>query len=63
MKHLFLYPQGGRSSMRKPNKDKHQHTAATSIHLPKPFSTDLTVKPDSVLTSPVGKDGVQSWLM
>ena len=33
-------------------------TAMTSIHLPKPASTDLTIKPDSVLTNPIGKDGV-----
>ena len=38
-------------------------TATTSIHLPKPVSTDLTIKPDSVLTNPIGKDRVQSWLM
>ena len=38
-------------------------TATTSVHLPEPVSTDLTIKPDSVLTNPVGKDGVQSWLM
>ena len=38
-------------------------TATTSIHLPKPVSTDLTIKPDSVLTNPIGKDGVRSWLM
>ena len=37
--------------------------ATTSIHLPKPVSTDLTIKPDSVLTNLVGKDGVRSWLM
>ena len=24
-KHLFLYPQGGRSGLRKPKKNKHQH--------------------------------------
>ena len=24
-KHLFLYPQGARSGLRKPKKDKHQH--------------------------------------
>ena len=33
-------------------------TATTSIQLPKPVSTDLTIKPDSVLTNPIGKDGV-----
>ena len=37
--------------------------ATTSIHFPKPVSTDLTIKPDSVLTNPIGKDGVRSWLM
>ena len=34
----------------------------TSINLPKPVSTNLTMKPDSVLTIPTGKDEVQSWL-
>ena len=38
-------------------------TATTSVHLSKPVSTDLTIKPDSVLTNPIGKDGVQSWSM
>ena len=38
-------------------------TATTSVHLPKPVSTDLTIKPDSVLTNPIGKNGVQSWSM
>ena len=38
-------------------------TATTSVHLPKPVSTDLTIKPDSVLTNPIGKDGVQNWSM
>ena len=33
-------------------------TATTSIHLPKPVSTNLIIKPDSVLTKPIGKDGV-----
>ena len=32
-------------------------TATTSVHLPQPVSTDLTIKPDSVLTNPIGKDG------
>ena len=35
----------------------------TSIHLPKTVSTDLTINPDSVLTNPIGKDGVRSWSM
>ena len=38
-------------------------TATTSVHLPKPVSTDLTIKPDSVLTNPIGKDGARSWSM
>ena len=32
-----------------------------SIHLPKPVSTDLIIKSDSVLTNPLGKDGVRGW--
>ena len=32
-------------------------TATTTVHLPKPVSTNLTIKPDSVLTNPIGKDG------
>ena len=31
-------------------------TATTNVHLPKPVPTDLTIKPDSVLTNPVEKD-------
>ena len=38
-------------------------TATTSVHLPKPVSTDLTIKSDSVLTNPIEKDGVRSWSM
>ena len=34
-------------------------TATTSIQLPKPVSTDLTIKSESVLTNPTGKDWVQ----
>ena len=37
--------------------------ATTSVHLPKPVSTDLTIKPDLVLSNPIGKDGVRSWSM
>ena len=39
-------------------KDKHKHliTATTSIHLPKPVSTDLTIKPDSLLTNPIARN-------
>ena len=38
-------------------------TATTSVHLLKPVSTDLAVKPDSVSTNPKGKDWVRSWCM
>ena len=38
-------------------------TATTSIHLPEPVSTNLTIKPDLVVTNSIGKDGVLSWLM
>ena len=38
-------------------------TATTSAHLPKPVSTDLTIKLDSVLPNPIGKDGVRNWSM
>ena len=38
-------------------------TATVSVRLPKPVSTDLTIKPDSVLTNQIGKDGVRSWSM
>ena len=38
-------------------------TTTTSIHLPEPVSTDLTIKSDLVLTNPIGKDGVQGWSM
>ena len=36
--------------------------AITSIHLPEPVSTDLTIKSDSVLTNQIRKDGVPGWL-
>ena len=39
-----------------------QKRITTSVHLPKPVSTDLT-KPHSVLTNPTGKDGLRSWSM
>ena len=38
-------------------------TTNASINLTKSASTDLTVKSDSVLTNPIGKDGVRSWSM
>ena len=38
-------------------------TATTSIHLPNPVSTDVTIKSDSVLTNPKGKDKLQGWLV
>ena len=33
-------------------------TTTTSIHFPKPISTDLTIKPNSVLTSAIGEEGL-----
>ena len=47
------------------NKAKSINTnhTTTSVHLPKPVSTDPTIKPDSVLTNPIRKDGVRSWQM
>ena len=39
-------------------KDKQQHWSQLPPAFPKPVSTDLT-KSDSVLTNPVGKDGVR----
>ena len=33
-------------------------TTTTSVHLPKPGSTDLTIKSNLVLTNPIGKDWV-----
>ena len=56
-KHLFLYPQEDRSGRRK-KKASTLITATTSLHFPKLVSTDLTIKPDSVLTNPIGKDEV-----
>ena len=59
------YPQGDRSGLRKPKKGLVSTliTAITSVHLPKPVSTNLTIKLDSVLTNPIGKDRVRSWWM
>ena len=64
-KHLFLDPQGDRSGLSKPKKGQASTliTAATSVPLPKPVSTDLAIKPDSVLTNTIGKDGVRDWWM
>ena len=38
-------------------------TATASVHLPKPVSTDLTMKSDSVLTNPTGIDVLWGWSM
>ena len=38
-------------------------TATTSVYLPKPASTDLPIRSDSVLTNAIGKDGVQARLI
>ena len=55
-KHLSLYPQGDRSGLGKSKKGEASTpiTATTRVHLPRPVSTDLTIKPDSVLTNPIG---------
>ena len=37
--------------------------ATIGVHLPKSALTDVTMKSNSVLTNPMGKDGVQSWLL
>ena len=59
-KHLSLYHQGDRSGLRKPKKEASTLiTVATSVHLPKSVSTDLTIKSDLVLTNLIGKDGVR----
>ena len=34
-----------------------------SIHVPMSVSADLTINSDSVLTNPLGKDGVVDWSM
>ena len=34
-------------------------TGTTYVCLPKPASSDLTVKSDTVFTDPIGKDGVR----
>ena len=38
-------------------------TATASVHVPQPVSADLTIKSDSVLTNPLGKDEGRSWSM
>ena len=58
------YLQGDRSGLRKPKKKglvSTLITAITSVHLPKPFSTNLTITSDSVLTNPIGKEGLGNW--
>ena len=59
-KHLFLYPPGDRSGLRKPKKRVNIKTNYSYHHCssPKPVPTDLAIKSDSDLTNPVGKDGV-----
>ena len=61
-KHLFLYLQGDTSDLRKPKKrisinTNHSYHQQSS----KPVSTDLKIKPDSVLSNPKEKDWVQRW--
>ena len=52
-----------RSEKSKKRKASILITTTTSNHLSKPVSTDLTIKPGSVLTNPIWKDGVRSWSM
>ena len=44
--HLFLYPQGDRSGLRKPKKGYYSRLIAvtSSVHLPKSVSTDPTIQ-------------------
>ena len=56
-KTFIPFPQDDRSGRSEKAKQGHtstQFTATTSVHLPKPVSTDLTIIPDSVLTNPLG---------
>ena len=63
-KHLSLYHQGDRSGLRKPKKEASTLiTVATSVHLPKSVSTDLTIKSDLVLTNLIGKMGCGTFLL
>ena len=50
----IMYAPGDRSGLRKPKK-----LITTTISLRKSVSTDITIKSESVLTNPVGRDGVQ----
>ena len=64
---LSLYAQGDRLGMRKPKRinvnTNHSYHQSLSVYLPKPVSTDLTIKSDPVFTNPIEKDGVQGWSM
>ena len=61
-KHLFMYPQGDGSGLRKPKKGEALTliTATTSTCPPKSVSTDLTIKSDSASTNWIGKDGCEA---
>ena len=64
-KHQRLYPQGDRPSLKKAKKGWASTliTTTTSTHLPKPISTNVTIKSDLVLTNSIGKDGMRGWSM
>ena len=49
-----------RSEKTKDRKASTLITATTNVHLPKPVSTDLTIKSDLVFTNPIGKDGCEA---
>ena len=49
----------GRSEKAKKDYASILITASTSVNLPKPVSTELTIKSDLILTNTIRKDGVQ----
>ena len=51
-KHLFLYAQGERSGLRKQKRISKINHSYHQRSLPKPVSTDLTIKSDLVLINP-----------
>ena len=52
-----------RWQIRSEKAEKRYASTLSTAHLTKPVSTDLTIKPDSVLTNLIGKDRVQNWSM
>ena len=58
IQHLFPYPQGDRSDLR-----KQKMISINTNHSYHQRSSDLTIKPNSVLTNSIEKYGLQSWSM